>query len=123
MDLVRKILFFVAEAKDGEYVSCDDECFSEYDRNLVGYHMKIMDEAGLVVSNILPADNDPYCFAEVIRLTWDGNDFLDSIRSETVWSKVNKAISSTVGTASLNVIKAITSQIALNLVGPAIAGL
>ena len=50
-----------------------------------------------------------------INITWNGHQFLDSIRSDTVWNKTKKRISSTVGSASLNVFSAVATSIAKNM--------
>lgn len=50
-----------------------------------------------------------------LNITWDGHQFLDSIRSDTVWNKTKKKIVSTVGSASLSIISSVASSIAKNL--------
>lgn len=109
MDLVRVILLKLAESDN--YIKANQLANDKYSRQMVGYHFQILDEAGLIVASITPAGNDPYFFAEAIRLTWEGNDFLDSIRDESIWKRVVSAIVNTTGGASLDVIKTLASSL------------
>jgi Hypothetical protein (DUF2513) len=56
----------------------------------ISYHMALLIEAGLVkgqmVQTIGPEAKD--FFGQ--RLTWSGHEFLDAIRSDTVWAKTKK---------------------------------
>jgi len=51
--------------------------------------------------------------ARADRLTWQGYDFLDAVRSDAVWSKTKSTIAATVGSASLEVVKAVAVSIAM----------
>lgn len=85
MDLARIILLTLAESD--KPIDAGDPIFKGYPRSLVGYHFQILNEACLIVANVHGADNDPYYFATASRLTWEGNDFLDAIRDESIWKK------------------------------------
>ena len=50
---------------------------------VVSYHFKILKEAGLIV-----ADCDYLCVAK--SLTWEGHEFLDRIRENSVWHKIGE---------------------------------
>lgn len=50
---------------------------------VVSYHFKILKEAKLIV-----ADCDYWCVAK--SLTWEGHEFLDRIRENSVWNKVGE---------------------------------
>lgn len=90
MELCRKILFRIEE----EYVDSVimNLEIGGYTTEQIAYHCKLLDEAGFVASyNIKYADNQIWFFS-VGALTWDGHDFLDRIRSETVWNKTKEVI-------------------------------
>ena len=55
------------------------------------------------------------CFIK--SLTWEGNDFLDSVESDTVWSKVKARLAENVGSASFDVIKAVAKSVLLTQLG------
>lgn len=114
MDLVRDILLALADS--------DEELWStslvsdKYSRGIVGYHFLILDEAGLIVANVHGADNDPYYIAVASRLTWEGNDFLDAVRDESIWKKVRSTIGKISGGASFEVFKTVASSLALEAI-------
>ena len=109
MDLVRSIMLKVADSD--EPISICDFVDAEHDKQLVGYHISIMRDAGLVKASIMPADDDPYYSCRVSSLTWEGNDFLDVVRNETVWEKTKSAISKTVGSATFEMVKSMAVKI------------
>lgn len=113
MDLVREILKELSETDR----PLDASTFVTDTRSkaVVGYHFRIMQEAGLIVARIMSADNDPYYVCQAVRMTWDGEDFLAAIASDTVWSKVKKTIAKTVGDASLATFKALAVDTATKL--------
>lgn len=117
MDLVRCILITLSNSD--ERVRSDDPVFEGYSRQLVGYHFQILDEAGLIDAVVCGGDDDPYRSAFAYRLTWEGNDFLDSVRDEAIWKRVRSAVVEAAGGASLDVVK----SIAPTLVAEAISGI
>ena len=110
MDLVREILKDLSEANG----PLDASAFvtDARGRELVGYHFRIMSEAGLIVATIMSGDNDPYYVCRAVRLTWEGEDFLAAVASDTVWGKVKKAVAKAVGDASLETFKAVAVDFA-----------
>lgn len=54
------------------------------------YHMNIMYDAGLIDYHLLRFSGG--CgLKNCPRLTWAGNDFIDLIENETIWSKTKEA--------------------------------
>lgn len=113
MELVRSILLSVADSNDG--VRIEQLINEKYNKQLVGYHIRIMKEAGLIHASIQAADNDPYYYCAISSLTWEGNDFLDAIASESVWNRVRKALSNSISLTSFDVIKSVASKVGQSL--------
>jgi len=89
-ELVRKILLAL-EAKQSTRESLNPEEIEGFDSEVVSYHILILDEAGLVEANCSQAFTAPLnCFGE--RLTWEGHEFLDEIRSDTVWKNTKSLL-------------------------------
>lgn len=90
MDLVRKILLKIEE----EYVSTAiyNLSIDGYDMATVAYHCKILHETGLISDyGAQYGDNEIYAFC-VGALTWEGNDYLDKVRDDSVWKKTKDVI-------------------------------
>lgn len=109
MDLVREILITLSEAN--EPINASVFTSERYDYELVAYHFQIMDEAGLIEAKFLRADGNPYYSARAIRLTWQGNDFLSSITSDTVWRKVKNVLSKIATDVPLEVYKTTATKL------------
>jgi hypothetical protein len=118
LDLVRLILLKLEEHDDG--LSYDDEVFSDYEKSVVVAHFKLMKEAGLIEAGFFSADGDPYWIGEAVRITWDGYDYLNSIRDDSVWRKVRDVVKSEVGSASFDTIKNVASSLTTALLAKAL---
>ena len=114
MDLVRTILFALADSDEPLWST--DLVTDEYSRDIIGYHFLILDEAGLIVANVKATDDDPYYIAVASRLTWEGNDFLDAVRDESIWKRVRSTIGKITGGASFEVFKTVASSLALDAI-------
>lgn len=90
MDLVRKILLEI----ENQYISTAiyNLKIEGYDMATVAYHCKILHEAGLISDyGAQYADNTIFSFG-VGSLTWEGNDYLDKIRDNSIWKKTKDTI-------------------------------
>ena len=90
MELCRKILFAIED----EYVDttiCDLK-IDGYSMEQVAYHCKILHDADLISGyGAQFADNHIWAFG-VGALTWEGHEYLDKIRQDTVWNKTKDVI-------------------------------
>lgn len=84
-DVVRKILLAV-EAQETSSGRVEPTSIQGYDEENVVYHMKIMDEAGLIETWSSATHSGPYRAA--LSMTWEGHEFLDQIRQDTMWNRV-----------------------------------
>ena len=90
MELVRKILLKIEE--DYRSSALINLAIDGYDMETVAYHCRILNDAGLVSDyEGKYASNQLYMFW-VGPLTWEGNDFLDKIRDNSIWHKTKDAI-------------------------------
>jgi hypothetical protein len=111
MDLVRQILLQV-EAKDEETLGQQPLELEGYDLATVARHVEIMQEAGLVDAHVMRADGVPPYAARVFRLTWQGHDFLEATRNDTIWVKTKNFIMEKGGGASFEIVKAVALKYA-----------
>lgn len=88
MELVRELLLLIESNDDSKELTIP----SDWNRETVAYHLKILDQAGYVKNNTKWADNKPMWL--IASLTWDGHEFLDSIKNDNVWSKTKEGLKS-----------------------------
>lgn len=120
-DTIRELLAKVEECTlPTEMVRLGD--FPDERAAEVSYHMALLVDAGLVkgqmVKTIGPEVKD--FFAE--KLTWSGHEFLDSIRSDTVWRKVTKLFAEQGLSMTFDLVKEGAKQAATALLGAAVGG-
>ena len=53
----------------------------------------------------------------VSRLTWEGHEYLDSVRDPKVWAKVTGKLKEVGGTASIDIVKALAIGFAKEKLG------
>ena len=86
----------------------------------ISYHMALLIEAGLVNGQMSKSLNQEVNDFFVQRLTWEGHEFLDSIRNDTVWAKTKTAFREKGIDMSLDLVKAIAKDIATSFVKAAL---
>lgn len=86
MDIVRKIVLAVSDATDtvNSVAEVSEEDFAS--------HAQLLEEAGLIEAALLPQGKRVATSAVIFRLTWDGHEFADSVRSPEVWAKTKKGV-------------------------------
>jgi len=88
-DLIRKILLKVEETPAPNQLKLKD--FPNEDGYEITYHIQLLIDAGLIDATINGTTSlDPNDFL-LRRLTWQGHEFIDSIKNKTIWDKT-KAI-------------------------------
>ena len=106
-DLIREILFKIEEMSDGytnyESQSFVEECFPEYQNNVVLYHLKYLRQS-------------PMDCAWIIDLTPQGHEYLNNIRTDTAWNQV-KAKIQPLGSVALYVVAEVAKSLALSKLG------
>lgn len=125
MDLIRDLLFNIEEDKNinGKYVLSDAD-FSNIDAdpNAVQYHLRLLLDAGYIEGRDLladtPSENDTFNVMRqgtgsqiaVERLTWEGHEFLDTVRDNQVWQKT-KGYLQNVGGVGIDVLKEVAKAV------------
>ncbi|MEO8520559.1 MAG: DUF2513 domain-containing protein [Acidobacteriota bacterium] len=103
MDLVRQILMVMEDHEHGFAPSPFE--VAGYTEEVVGYHLTIMGEAGLVEVEPQTTFGSASPTALAGRITWEGHEFLANVRNETVWSKVKSIVVAKGGSVSFEVLK------------------
>ena len=111
MDMIRELLLKIEAAETADSALTLSAKDSERRAEVV-YNLVLMYEAGLIHAALAtvgtfgprPQDVRPYC------LTWQGHEYLDTIRDEAVWRKT-KAAAKQAGGYSLNVLATVATAI------------
>ena len=85
MDIIRLLLL---QHESGE----DLPELEKHPIELVVYNLALMVDAGFLVGNIIEDHEGSPVGASIIRMTWEGHDFLDSIRDPSVWQKAKDRV-------------------------------
>jgi hypothetical protein len=114
-DTIREILTTLEGLADpGTYLQLSS--FPKERAAEISYHMELLFEAGLVdgemAKTIGPGPHEFFA----MRLTWDGHEFLDAIRSNTVWEKTKKTFVSKGISMTFDLIRSVASDVASSLV-------
>ena len=104
MDLVREILIAIEE----ENLDLND---LEYDQDQIYLHVELMKEYGLVEAVIIRI-RDIIEICSVKRLTWEGHDFLESARDESIWDQAKKKCLEGTGGLAIETLKACLVHVA-----------
>ena len=102
----------VEEADGPIYDSELETCASEAAKR---YHIELLESRGFIDAVISKSDDGAAFKARIDGLTWDGRDFLDSVRDSRVWRNVRRAIRDSVGTATFDVVRSVASAVAVEM--------
>jgi DNA-binding transcriptional ArsR family regulator len=81
MDLIRRILMDIEESPEATGYQWLDLSIEGHSPEEVSYHVKLLDEAGLIEAEDL---TDTAGFdVRPKRLTWSGHEFIDAVRKDT----------------------------------------
>ncbi|TKI65605.1 DUF2513 domain-containing protein [Lysinibacillus mangiferihumi] len=112
-DLIRDLLLAIEEISNGHanfYIeTIAQEHLPQYDFEEVEYHNMQLAQAGLIkVAN----KNSHY----VLDLTWDGHQYIASIREQSIWNKT-KTVVQPFGVVTLDVIKDVATKFIAKSIG------
>ena len=110
MDLCRGILLEIEKyptplAHDGTFIVQ----IPPYTEEQIWYHIKLLNQAGLIEAVDWTTRTKPEWLAK--DLTWQGHEFLDAFRGNSVWQKAKRLLMQTVGTVALEGVRQLVPQL------------
>jgi DNA-binding transcriptional ArsR family regulator len=105
MDLIRELLLKLEEypkaLEDVVHITPDAPGIqvAGYEVDQISYHLSLIEEAGLIDTRGAGAQIGIYFY----RLSWDGHEFIDTVRDSEVWRRV-KAGAAQAGAASVSLL-------------------
>lgn len=86
MELVRDLLISIEEHSGEKRWSVP----KELDTHIAKAHLELMEQAGLVT--LSASRTSVIVVIYDVKLTWDGHEYLNAIRNDTVWNKVKDGV-------------------------------
>lgn len=99
-DIIRTIALAVEELPPGGNL----QALEGIEPDAFAAHTQWMSDAGLIEANIMPIFGGQ-TIAMINRLTWDGCDFLDAARSDTLWKKAKTSIIAPTASWTFDILK------------------
>lgn len=112
-ELIRKLLIFFEDKESPKH--CEIPDIEGYDDNtMIKGHLVLLYEAGLLrCEAVRSSSSDRVIYVIPFDLTWEGHEFLDKVRDETVWRKITSMVSSRGGSVAFSVINQLATHFAL----------
>ena len=110
MDLIRSILLTIEECGDVPPKTLRVDSFLDLCRKpaVISMHLELLNDAGLIEAKRIPRDDFIRDF-DVMRITYQGYEYLDSVRDAKIWRNVKEKIAA-VGGATFDIIKAVAVE-------------
>lgn len=87
-DLIRRILFAIEAAPAGSRIDSSELVYEGYSPAAVAEHIEILVEQKLIHTGASFSYLETgYKIYAINRLTWQGHEFLDNARNDTIWKK------------------------------------
>jgi repressor of nif and glnA expression len=115
MDLARKILKLIEDDADpNNFTDLDLEPLEGqgYNHEQIAYHVRLLHEAELVDAK---STNQGVSY-KVRSLTWEGHDFLEASRDDTIWEKAKNIVLKKTGGIAFETLKATLIDLGKNAV-------
>ncbi|MET4101175.1 hypothetical protein ABIE58_000591 [Roseovarius sp. MBR-78] len=102
LDRMREILLHVesGENPSGWFEARGDRFFVDADE----YQIALLEQAGFLETDFGTLGS---AIPDDVRITFPGHDYLDAIRSESIWQETKDAVADTGGNATLEILKAL----------------
>ena len=116
MDLIRDLMLQVEAFPAGVTHLGSNIDLRGNDPQVVAEHLALLIEQGLIKGKSISGfDALAPDHIVIIGISWNGHEFLDSVRSETIWAKTKERVTKVGGSVSVATITEVASAIAKSL--------
>lgn len=115
LDLIRELLLKFEQLPLNGGLNSREIELPPWVTDVIVYHCGLLNQAGLIEAR--DAGTLAYANYIVIGLRWEGHDYLDAVRSETIWRKVNDRLREEGISATLETAKALATALAMKTLG------
>lgn len=111
-NIIRNILISLEEKSSGKHTLHLSD-FPEDEKGEYSYHVELLIEAGMISGSMSKAiGRTPHDFIAT-RMTWEGHEFLDAIRNDTVWKKAKSSFAQHGLSMTFDLIRSVATDIAI----------
>jgi hypothetical protein len=100
MDLIRDLLLEIEETPAGEVYETDNTQLPA-ETEVLQQHFDLLVDAGFIKDPQSEMSGNGFCFG----LSWEGHEYLDSIRPMSRWAKIKEKAGGALNTMTLGLIK------------------
>lgn len=118
LDLIRTLLLKIEEHNDPTPIYSERFYNLSDSPAIIDFHLRLLLQAGFIEAYEIPVLNKNYPQYSVLCLTFNGCDYLDSIRDESVWASIKSKLQSVSSSATFEVIKSLATSIILSKLNP-----
>lgn len=115
MDLIRDMLKTVEQAESP--VAATTFADEQHSLELVLWHARLLDEAGLADVRIRTAWDGQLLRATIGPLTWKGCEWVDAVSDDNLWGQVKRLLATTVSGVTLDTVKTLAVKLAEQKLG------
>jgi Hypothetical protein (DUF2513) len=115
LELIRQLMLAI-KLKDTRF-STESIEIDGYDSSQINYHLQLLVEAELAVGKVLNYLGSERPTIVIEKLSWEGCNFLDDARNESVWQKTMEIVKDKGGSVSVGVLIQLLASVAKQLVG------
>lgn len=117
--LIRALLHAIEAKTDPGHRKAEDLPIDGFNRSQVGYHLRLLYEAGFVSGESIRSKSSPDRVIDfwVFDLTWQGHEFLAAARDNATWKTVLTRIGGEVASVPFSVLTALLIDEAKKRVG------
>lgn len=116
MDLVRAIVHYIEDQNENDFIRSSEIELAGWTSEQIAYHCMLIEEAGLVEAVDLRTRADRTAIA-IQRLTWQGHDFADASRNDSLWNRVKMQVANTATAVTFDVLVAVLKAQAAKMIG------
>jgi len=114
-ELIRKLLIFFEDKQSPECVEVPP--IDGYDDGTIKTHLVLLYDAGLLrCEPVKSSTSDRVIYVIPFELTWDGHEFLDKVRNESVWSRIRDIMASKGGSLAFSVVNQLATRFATDTI-------
>lgn len=112
MELIRKIVLIL----DSDEVQTAITGIKDVDPNVFGYHARLLIDAGLAEGGGYTTTTFKYT-GQLTRLTWEGHEYAELMRDDSVWMKFRTGVLDTGKSFTLGLAKEYLTSLAREKLG------